>query len=185
MTINLSEYVGKVITYVNRENEIITGEVSLNYVNDNFPYVINKFHFDEVGHGFTAPSILSVIVNGSIPFATVKLDGIAHQAPNINLKDFVGQTVMIKTRQNQFHIAELNYNGSSYNIGELSSYTKAGHSFYDGDCDIVEIYGQGAYEFQTKSTFTEPEDPKLKQAKELLNELTEEQIAKLLKSLTS
>jgi hypothetical protein len=113
--------------------------------------------------------------------------GIAQKAPNINLKDFVGQCVCIKLSDMK---SKLVVHLSSSTAGEYAipgvGRFKADGSWWIssvGEGDIEEIYGEGAYEINTKSTFDNPNDYKIEQAKQLLNQMSEEQIAKLLKSL--
>jgi len=188
MTINLSQYVGKIITYRNEGNDIIAGKVSLNNINVLFPYAIDHHFFNNKGVGWTAPSVISIV-----SVESVFSDGIAHSAPNINLHQFVGQTVYVKLSSGDF------YTGTLY-LYEVSSeeslyllngyrYKLNGELYGDGftvSWNIVEIYGEGAYEINTKGTFDlplKPENPKIKQVKELLNEMTEDEVAKLIKSL--
>jgi hypothetical protein len=185
MTINLSQYVGKVITYRDRitTNDTITGKVSLSH-NRDFPYEIDNYYFNNKGVGWTAPNILSIM-----SVESVVLDGIAHSVPNINLHQFVGQTVYVKLSSGDFYTGPL-YLYSS----EESLYFSNGYRYtLNGEGvnvsrRIVEIYGEGAYEINTKGTFDlplKPENPKIQQVKELLNEMTEDEVAKLIKSLKS
>jgi small nuclear ribonucleoprotein (snRNP)-like protein len=185
MTINLSQYLGKVITYRDRNDNNITGKVFLSH-NKNFPYEINNYYFNNIGVGWTASNILSIM-----SVESVMLDGIAHSAPNINLHHFVGQTVYVKLSSGDFYTGILYLYDESRSLYLLNGYRYKLNGELNGDglkvsWNIVEIYGEGAYEINTKGTFDlplKPENPKIKQAKELLNEMTEDEVAKLIKSL--
>jgi hypothetical protein len=188
MTINLSQYVGKVITYRDRNDNNITGKVFLSH-NKNFPYEINNYYFNNIGVGWTAPNILSIV-----SVESVMLDGIAHSTPNINLHQFVGQTVYVKLSSGDFYTGPLYLYSSEKSLYMLNGYRYTLNGELNGDdgftvsWNIVEIYGEGAYEINTKDTFDlplKPENPKIQQVKELLNEMTEDEVAKLIKSLKS
>jgi hypothetical protein len=95
----------------------------------------------------------------------------------------VGQNVYVKLAMGSEHITNVT---STYNLFEVGLYNKNGTSASrNGNWDIVEIYGEGAYEINTKSTFDSPNDYQIEQAKQLLSQMSEEQVAKLLKSLKS
>ena len=97
------------------------------------------------------------------------------------LDDFVGQKVYVKLGRGSEHITNVS---PIYNLSEVGQYKKNGTS---ASCNehwaILEIYGEGAYEISTKSTFDNPNDNQIEQAKQLLSQMNEEQVAKLLKSL--
>jgi hypothetical protein len=177
MTIDLSQYVGKTIVVELRDQSVLAGplEKDTHYSDIVYPYKISGWLFNESGVGMSKPKIIKILT----PFEE---SGIAQKAPNINLDDFVGQTVMIKTRMDEYFVGELD---EGLYLGNLCSYSKTGYSLRNGNLDIMEIYGRGAYEINTKSTFDNPNDYKIEQAKQLLSQMSEEQIAKLLKSLKS
>jgi hypothetical protein len=172
MTINLSQYVGKKIIAELIDGSVLAGEVEYtineSWHSELYPYSIDGWLFNEYGYGMTKPRIS---FDGS---------GIAQKAPNINLEDFVGQTVMIKTRMDEYYVGKVD---EDLYLGNLCRYSKDGNSIKNGNLDIMEIYGKGAYEINTKSTFDNPNDNQIEQAKQLLSQMSEEQIAKLLKSL--
>jgi small nuclear ribonucleoprotein (snRNP)-like protein len=177
MTIDLSQYVGKNIIVQLAGNYVLQGVVTDSYRNNypDYPYKIDGWAFNEQGRGLSKGPIVKILT----PFEG---NGIAQKAPNINLDDFVGQTVMIKTRMDEYFVGELD---EGLYLGNLCSYSKTGYSLRNGNLDIMEIYGKGAYEINTKTTFDNPNDNQIEQAKQVLNQMSEEQIAKLLKSLKS
>jgi hypothetical protein len=173
MTIDLSQYVGKTITVQLGDDSFLTSKVST-HDSPTFPYVICGYWFQKYGTGRTCANIVRILSSEKT------FNGIAQKAPNINLDDFVGQTVMIKTRMDEYFVGELD---EGLYLGDLCSYSKTGYSLRNGNLDIMEIYGKGAYEINTKSTFDNPNDNQIEQAKQLLSQMSEEQVAKLLKSL--
>lgn len=89
----------------------------------------------------TQPRIIKVLIPS--------MDGgIAQKAPNINLDNFVGRKVYVKLDRGSEHIANVN---STYNLSEVRRYNKNGTSASGNGCwDIDEIYGERAYEINTK-----------------------------------
>ncbi len=172
MTINLSLYVGKKIIAELMDGSVLAGEVE-DTINE-YPYKLCGWLFNVCGQGMTKPRIVKIqtCFDGS---------GIAQKAPNINLEDFVGQKVYVKLGRGSEHITKVT---PIYNLSEVGQYTKNGTSASGNEhWAIVEIYGEGAYEISTKSTFDNPNDYQIEQAKQLLSQMSEEQVAKLLKSL--
>jgi small nuclear ribonucleoprotein (snRNP)-like protein len=173
MIVDLSKYLNKTITVELGDGTIKTGGVNkCSY--GNYSYTFDHYIYTKDGIGYTQSNIVRIIS------VEQEFKGIAQKAPNINLEDFVGQTVMIKTRVNEYFVGKLN--GGLY-LGDLCAYDKDGNSYENGNLNIMEIYSEDAYTIQTKSTFDEPVDPKIEQAKQLLSQMSEEQVAKLLKSL--
>jgi hypothetical protein len=174
MIIDLSQYVGYNIIAKLADNAVIHGLVTYNYRRNNYPdypYNIDGWAFNDHGRGLSKAPIVKIL-NPS---------GIAQKAPNINLDDFVGQKVYVKLARGSEHITNVS---PIYNLSEVGQYKKNGTSASGNEhWAIVEIYGEGAYEIKTKSTFDDPNDHQIEQAKQLLNQMSEEQIAKLLKSL--
>jgi len=178
MTINLSQYVGKKIIAELMDGSVLAGEVEdtidEQWTDDQYPYKLCGRLFNVCGQGMTKPRIVKIqtCFDGN---------GIAQKAPNINLDDFVGQKVYVKLGRGSEHITNVS---SDYFLYDIGKYKNNGTSLNDNHVwDIVEIYGAGAYEISTKSTFDNPNDYKIEQAKQLLNQMSEEQVAKLLKSL--
>jgi small nuclear ribonucleoprotein (snRNP)-like protein len=178
MTIELSQYVGKKIVVELIDGSVLAGEVEYtineSWHSELYPYSIDGWLFNEYGYGMTKPRIVKIRTSfdGS---------GIAQKAPNINLEDFVGQKVYVKLARGSEHITNVT---STYNLSEVGQYNKNGTSASGNEhWAILEIYGKDAYEINTKSTFDNPNDYQIEQAKQLLSQMSEEQIAKLLKSL--
>jgi|LakMenEpi03Aug12_release.lakeMendotaPanAssembly.Ray.scaffolds.fasta_scaffold474047_2 hypothetical protein len=175
MTIDLSQYVGKTIVVELRDQSVLAGPLE----KDNFPYIVYPYKisgslFTESGVGKSKPRIIKILTPS-------EGNGIAQKAPNINLDDFVGQKVYVKLARGSEHITNVT---STYNLSQVGQYVKNGTSASSNEhWAIVEIYGEGAYEINTKSTFDDPNDYKIEQAKQLLSQMSEEQVAKLLKSL--
>jgi hypothetical protein len=176
MTIDLSQYVGKNIIVQLAGNYVLHGVVTDSYRDNypDYPYKIDGWAFNEQGRGLSKAPIVKILTS-------FEGNGIAQKAPNINLDDFVGQKVYVKLARGTEHITNVS---PIYNLSEIGRYGKNGTSASGNEnWDIVEIYGQDAYEINTKSTFDNPNDYQIEQAKQLLNQMSEEQIAKLLKSL--
>lgn len=180
MSIDLSQYVGKTIAVELHDGSVLAGPLTKkDYPGAKYSYKISNRVFNEGGLQIcSGPRIIKVLIPS--------MDGgIAQKAPNINLDNFVGQRVYVKLDRGSEHIANVN---CTYNLYEVGQYNKNGTSATgNGYWDIDEIYGEGAYEINTKSTFDNPnddDDSQIKQAKQLLSQMSEEQIAKLLKSLT-
>lgn len=178
MTINLSQYVGKRIIAELMDGSVLAGEVKdtidEHWTDDQYPYKLCGRLFNECGQGMSKPRIVKIqtCFDGN---------GIAQKAPNINLDNFVGQKVYVKLGRGSEHITNVS---PIYNLSEVGQYKKNGTSASGNEhWAILEIYGEGAYEISTKSTFDNPNDYKIEQAKQLLSQMSEEQIAKLLKSL--
>jgi hypothetical protein len=174
MTIDLSQYVGKTIVVELRDQSVLAGPLVKDtpYPDIVYPYKISGWLFTESGVGMSKPRIIKILT----PFED---KGIAQKAPNINLDDFVGQKVYVKLARGSKHITKVTPN---YNLSEVGQYNKNGTSTSGNEhWAIVEIYGEGAYEINTKSTFDNPNDHQVEQAKQLLNQMSEEQIAKLLR----
>jgi small nuclear ribonucleoprotein (snRNP)-like protein len=171
MTIDLSQYVGKIITVRLNNGNILSGQL-IKHSRRNDLYNFRGFCYDKEGMGFNCSSIVKVI-------SVEKFTGITQRAPNINLDDFVGQKVYVKLARGSEHIETLD---DSYYLNGIAGYSKEGVTSSPG-WSIVEIYGEGAYEISTKSTFDNPNDYKIEQARQLLSQMSEEQVAKLLKSL--
>jgi len=187
MTINLSQYVGKRIIAELMDGSVLAGKVEDNgneqWSNEQYPYKLCGWLFNACGQGVTKPRIVKILT----PFES---NGIAQKAPNINLEDFVGQCVCIKLSDMKsklvVHLSSSTPAGE-YAIPGVGRFKADGSWWISsvGEGDIVEIYGEGAYEINTKSTFDNPNDYQIEQAKQLLNQMSEEQVAKLLKSLKS
>jgi hypothetical protein len=175
-TIDLSKYVGETVGVQLGDDSFLTGQVSISQSSkDKFPYVICGYWFQRYGVGYTRAKIVRIL-----PFEKI-FSGIAQKAPNINLDDFVGQKVYVKLGRGSEHITNVS---PIYNLSEIGQYKKNGTSASGNEhWAILEIYGAGAYEINTKSTFDNPNDYKIEQAKQLLSQMSEEQVAKLLKSL--
>jgi len=178
MTINLSQYVGKKIIAELMNGSVLAGEVEdtidEQWADDQYPYKLCGWLFNECGQGMSNPQIVKIqtCFDGN---------GIAQKAPNIILDDFVGQRVYVKLGRGSEHITNVS---PIYNLSEVGQYKKNGTSASGNEhWAIVEIYGEGAYEINTKSTFDNPNDYQIEQAKQLLSQMSEEQVAKLLKSL--
>jgi small nuclear ribonucleoprotein (snRNP)-like protein len=171
MSINLSRYVGKTIAVELHGGSVLAGPLTKkDYPDSGYPYEISNRVFTEGGLGMTQPRIIKVLIPS--------MDGgIAQKAPNINLDNFVGQRVYVKLDRGSEHIANVN---STYNLSEVGRYNKNGTSASgNGYWNIDEIYGERAYEINTKSTFDNPnddDDSQIKQAKQLLSQMSEEQI---------
>lgn len=185
MTMNLSQYVGKPVKCELRSGKILVGVVEIrDNTNSNYKYRINDYFYN---YSYTVDGI--GLVNSQIIRITQMnqdFNGIAQKYPNINLDDFVNQTVMIVNRSGEKHITKLMKDSDlddCYYTMKYNTSRKDGYSFENCNWDIMEIYGEGAYEVNTKSTFDEPEDKQIQEAKELLHKMNEEQIAKLLKSI--
>jgi len=196
MTINLSQYVGKKIIAELMDGSVLAGEVEdidkdlegklVRIIvrnksdNEQYPYKLCGWLFNECGQGMTKPQIVKIqtCFDGN---------GIAQKAPNINLDDFVGQNVYVKLKSGKYLLRVLEKKSKNvWYLHALLEYRKNGTpciSQSDDRWDIEEIYGEGAYEINTKSTFDNPNDNQIEQAKQLLSQMSEEQIAKLLKSL--
>jgi hypothetical protein len=178
MTIDLSQYVGKNIIVQLAGNYVLHGVVTDSYRDNypDYPYKIDGWAFNEQGRGLSKAPIVKILTS-------FEGNGIAQKAPNINLDDFVGQKVYVKYLKLFSQITQVikDINGF-YNLN-TGQYTKGGTSRFNVERNIVEIYGEGAYQVSTKSTFDNPNDYQIEQAKQLLNQMSEEQIAKLLKSL--
>jgi hypothetical protein len=183
MTIDLSKYLNKTITVELGDGKIRTSTAEECSVK-RFPYKFDSYFYTKDGIGFFQPNIVRIIS------VEQEFKGIAQKAPHINLEDFSGQNVYVKLKSGKYLLRVLEQ--KSKNVW----YLREPHSFVeykrngtpcitqsDDRWDIEEIYGEGAYEIKTKSTFDEPEDPKIEQAKELLSQMSKEQVAKLLKSL--
>ncbi len=178
MTINLSKYLGKKIVVELGDGSVLAGEVKFisnkSWYNEQYTYSINGWLFNKCGNGMTNPRIVKI----QTPFES---NGIAQKAPNINLEDFVGQRVYVKLARGSEHITRVT---PIYTLSDVGQYKKNGTSASGNEhWSIIEIYGEGAYEINTKSTFDNPNDYQIDQAKQLLNQMSKEQIAKLLKSL--
>jgi small nuclear ribonucleoprotein (snRNP)-like protein len=175
MTIDLSQYVGKTIVVELRDQSVLAGPLE----KDNFPYIVYPYKisgwlFTESGVGKSKPRIIKILT----PFED---KGIAQKAPNINLDDFVGQKVYVKLGRGSEHITRVT---PIYTLSDIGQYRKNGTSRSGSEhWSIVEIYGKGAYTINTKTTFDNPNDNQIEQAKQLLSQMSEEQVAKLLKSL--
>ena len=182
MTVNLSGYDNKTVTVELSDGTIKTGKV-LRHEDKRFTHVFDKCLYTQYGVGFSGLGIVRVI--------SMKGDfkGIAQKAPNINLEDFSGQNVYVKLKSGKYLLRVLEQKSKNvWYLHALMEYKRDGtHCITQSDdrWDIEEIYGEGAYTIQTKSTFDEPEDSQIKQAKELLSQMSEEQVAKLLKSIKS
>jgi hypothetical protein len=184
MTINLSQYVGKKIIAELIDGSVLAGEVEYtineSWHSEPYPYSINGWLFNKCGYGMTKPRIVKI---------RTSFDGsdIAQKAPNINLDDFVGQNVYVKLKSGKYLLRVLEKKSKNvWYLHALLEYRKNGTpciSQSDDRWDIEEIYGEGAYEINTKSTFDNPNDYQIEQAKQLLSQMSEEQVAKLLKSL--
>ena len=190
MTINLYKYLGKKIVVELGDGSVLAGEVKFisnkSWYNEQYTYSINGWLFNKCGNGMTKPRIVKI----QTPFES---NGIAQKAPNINLEDFVGQKVYVKLARGSEHITDVSpkvyvklARGSEhiYNLSDVGQYNKNG-TRGNQHWAIIEIYGEGAYEINTKSTFDVPNDAQIEQAKQLLSQMSEEQVAKLLKSLKS
>ena len=178
MTIDLSQYVGKNIAVELKSGSVLAGEVQFTgderWHDEQYPYSINGWIFNKYGNGMTKPGIVKILT----PFES---NGIAQKAPNINLEVFVGQKVYVKLARGSEHITRVT---PIYTLSDVGQYKKNGTSASGNEhWSIIEIYGEGAYQISTKSTFDTPNDAQIDQAKQLLNQMSEEQIAKLLKSL--
>jgi len=174
MTIELSKYVGKYITVTLGNDRTITGVLQAND-SSKYPYMINGYWYSNDGIGCSQPNIVRIISEEQT------FNGIAQKAPNINLDDFVCQKVYVKLANGYEDIRSIS---NSYYLEGVGHYDNK-----DGTCNsnptwnIVEIYGEGAYQIKTKPTFDEPNDAQIEEAKQMLSQMSEEQIAKLLKSL--
>lgn len=176
MTIDLSKYLNKTITVEVGNGTIKTSTVG-KCSSKTFPYTFDHFCYTIDGTGRTQPNIVRII-------SVEQFKGISQKAPNINLKDFVGQRVYVKDTNGHFYFSYVEKLDEEYELKDISNYFKNGiNSCGFSGLNIEEIYGEGAYEIKTKSTFDEPEDSQIKQAKQLLSQMSEEQVAKLLKSL--
>jgi len=179
MTIDLSQYVGKKIIAELMDGSVLAGEVKERRINE-YPYKLCGWLFNECGQGMTKPQIVKIqtCFDGN---------GIAQKAPNINLDDFVGQNVYVKLKSGKYLLRVLEKKSKNvWYLHALLEYRKNGTPCIpqsDDRWDIEEIYGEGAYEISTKSTFDNPNDYQIEQAKQLLSQMSEEQVAKLLKSL--
>jgi hypothetical protein len=176
MTIDLSKHVGKTIIAELVGNYVLKGRVTDgdSHLYPDFPYSVDGWAFNKQGKGLSKASIARVLS----PFEG---DGIAQKAPHIDLDDFVGQKVYVKLARGSEHITNVS---QIYNLSEVGQYDRRGISQSgNGHWRILEIYGEGAYQISTLSTFGTPEDDLIKQAKLLFSQMNEEQIAKLLKSL--
>jgi hypothetical protein len=176
MTIDLSKHVGKIIIAELIDNYVLKGRVTDgdSHLYPDFPYSVDGWAFNKQGKGLSKASIVRVLC----PFEG---DGIAQKAPHIDLDDFVGQKVYVKLARGSEHVTNVS---GIYNLSEVGQYDKRGiPSSGNEHWRILEIYGEGAYQISTKSTFDTPGDYLVKQAKQLFSQMSEEQIAKLLKSL--
>jgi hypothetical protein len=172
MTIDLSKYIGQEVVGTLADETKIIGTIKFINEWESYPYSISGWFFNKKGKGYTRSQITSITpINPT-------MNGIAQCSPNINLSDFEGQKVYFKcVNDNEMFgtvVKSLSSNRCYVNI-------PCGGSFITSD--LQEIYGEGAYEIKTKSTFDEPSDSAVEKAKEAIKDLTEEQIAKLLHSL--
>jgi small nuclear ribonucleoprotein (snRNP)-like protein len=174
MKIELSKYVGKHITVTLGDDKILTGVLRV-HGSRKYPYMINGYWYSNEGIGHIQPNIVRILSEEQT------FNGIAQKAPNINLGDFVGQKVYMKLANGYEFIRHIS---NSYYLGGVGTYDKDGRIIGSSPTwNIVEIYGEGAYEIKTKPTFDEPNDAQIEEAKQMLSQMSEEQIAKLLKSL--
>jgi hypothetical protein len=177
--IDLSQLVGQkvVCEFVARRDFI--GRVETHSDAVEFPYVIFGYYFNANGKGYSHEDIKSIHVIKEIPLLT----GIAQKHPNINLNDFTdGDTVYVKCKSGKEQITKIYKCNDGY--FSMQFYQKIhNNGFIPGYGYIEEIYGPGAYHTVTKEIPDEPIDPAVEKAKEVVKDLTEEQIAKLLHSL--
>jgi hypothetical protein len=189
MTIDLSKYVGKTINVELGDGIKESGEI-LKSTSTKYPYWFKDHCYTKEGLGLNGPNIIRII-SGEDHFT-----GIAQRAPHINLDDFVGQKVYVKLARGSDHFTSVSdwfeQEGSNENLPDeyyldnLSNYyhQNGENSLGFPSLDISEIYGEGAYKVITKPTFDDPDNPtRIDQAKQLLSQMSEEEIARLLKSL--
>lgn len=191
--VDLSQFVGKHVVCTLDNKSVLRGVVGkLSYGKRSFnqrgddlaEYLLEGYCYTKKGEGFINSNIVSI----ELADPEHQFTGIAQKAPNINLDLFVDQTVLVKFNNGRKHIGKLikllNLKGHYYlaTIGRAFCQDGAAKCL-DKYWSVHEIYGEGAYGIVTKSTFDEPVDPKVEEAKELLCQMTEEQVAKLLESL--
>jgi small nuclear ribonucleoprotein (snRNP)-like protein len=175
---DLSKYVGKTINVELGDGIKVYGEL-LTSTSNKYPYWFKDHCYTKEGLGLNGPNIIRII-SGEDHFT-----GIAQRAPHINLDDFVGQKVYVKLTNGSDHFTSVKNLPDEYHLADLSNYHQNGeNSIGFPSLDIAEIYGEGAYKVITKPTFDDPDNPtRIDQAKQLLSQMSEEEIARLLKSL--
>jgi hypothetical protein len=177
--IDLSQLVGQKVVCKFVGHRDLIGPVE-NSGGKDFSYSILGYYFNANGEGWSHEKIKSISTYKEIPLLT----GITQKHPNINLEDFRNQKVFIKwstlhtsintvyyDEENQYWCADFNTNLRKDGTHEI-------YANY-----IQEIYGPGAYHIVTKEITDEPTDPAVEKAREAVQGLTEEQIAKLLHTL--
>lgn len=174
---DLSKYVGKTINVELGDGKLESGKI-LRSSSIRYPYQFKDHCYTEEGLGLN--SHITRIISEVNDFT-----GIAQRAPWINLGDFVGQKVYVKLTNGSDHFTSVEDLPDEYHLDDLSNYHQNGkNSIGFPSLDIAEIYGEGAYKVITKPTFDDPDNPtKIDQAKQLLSQMSEEEIARLLKSL--
>lgn len=175
---DLSKYVGKTINVELGDGIKEYGEL-LTSTSNKYPYWFGGHCYTKDGLGLNGPNITRIISEVN------DFTGIAQRAPYINLGDFVGQKVYVKLTNGYNHFTSVEDLPDEYHLDDLSNYHQNGeNSIGFPSLDIAEIYGEGAYKVITKPTFDDPDNPtKIDQAKQLLSQMSEEEIARLLKSL--
>lgn len=180
--VDLSQFLGKHVVCKLKDGSTLIGLVKKTKQewakSEAYYYEVGGFVYSLWGKGYLKEDVVSIELVEPKPQFT----GIAQKAPNINLDLFVDQTVLVKFKNGRKHIGKLHghyclskFDSDFYQDGTTKSFIK--------DWSVHEIYGEGAYEIVTKPTFDEPLDPKVEEAKKLLCQMTEEQVAKLLESL--
>ena len=179
--IRLSQFVGKHVVCKLKSGDTLIGLVQTRQSwakSEDYHYEVGGHVYSLWGTGYSKEDIVSIeMIEPEHQFT-----GLAQKAPNINLDLFADQTVLVKFRNGWEHIGKLH--GLYYLANIDSVFCRDGTTkCLNKDWSIHEIYGEGAYKIVTKPTFDEPIDPKVEEAKKLLDQMTEEQVAKLLKSL--
>jgi hypothetical protein len=175
--IDLSKYIGKKVkcTFDNK-NELI-GVVCKDILDSPYPYTIGVRIFQKNGAGWRMGQIKTIEVISD-------KKAIAQCHPNINLNDFEGQLCYVKWNEGTTALCMVWCDEPDlWNVGLDMGLSSDGGGYPNPSHHITEIYGEGAYEIKTKDTFDEPTDNAVEKAKEVIKDLSEEQIAKLLHSL--
>jgi len=180
--IDLSKYEGKEVVCELAKSDcnssnVLKGVVTKMGVYEvgGFTHQISGWYFRRNGEGYSLPDITKIT-------EVIHTPGIAQRYPNINLRAFTGQTCLIKFNSGCIIVYKISSPVTGvWEIGPDKRIMQDGNTL--GSAYIKEIYGEGAYEIKTKETFDEPPDKELEKIKKEVNNLSKEQVEKLLQHL--
>lgn len=187
--INLEDYVGQEVVCTTFSGVVFSGKVELELLEGRF------FRFSDNWDNIYSRdgSIDTLYGQGShikeIRQLVPKLCGLVQKAPNIDLSQFVGKKVLIKTYRGNILIPKNAVvtrsiaRHSIYVIGK-GEYNQDGISIYDGRHYIQEIYEEGSFQLFTSRT-PEPENKKVKELAEQISTLNENELTDLFKIIKS